>query len=257
MNPLLLHTPSSSSSGEFISGVSFLYLAISWSGHIFIRSYRSSAASSSTSRISSLIEPIYARCFAKISLSSFPHSKPGVSISSKKSVILTHCLLLVTPGLSPTCALAVPAIRLMKVDFPTFGTPTIIARSVLLIPFSLYLLTVSAPVRSISATAFFRIEGFVETSSTAVIPCFLKYSIHALFCVLDDRSLLLRTTTRSLFTKSASKSGLRQASGARASTISIIISTSLTLSSSIRLAFAIWPGYQLIVCILFLFVEFI
>ena len=40
---------------------------------------------------------------------------------------LIHCFPLVTPGLLPVFATALPANEFIKVDFPTFGIPTTMA----------------------------------------------------------------------------------------------------------------------------------
>ena len=48
----------------------------------------------------------------------------------------THCLARVTPGRSSVLAVLRPAMRLMKVDLPTLGTPRIITRTTRFCPFS-------------------------------------------------------------------------------------------------------------------------
>ena len=54
---------------------------------------------------------------------------PGVSRSSRFLFSRIHCFPRVTPGLFPVLALAFPAKEFMKVDLPTLGIPTTMARS--------------------------------------------------------------------------------------------------------------------------------
>ena len=60
--------------------------------------------------------------------------------------------------------------RLMNVDFPTFGMPTTIARMTLTTPFSRMRFTFSDAAFSISSTAAFRFAEFVATNSIALMP---------------------------------------------------------------------------------------
>ena len=53
---------------------------------------------------------------------------PGVSSKSRPEPAPTHCLPRVTPGRSPALADFGPATLLIKVDLPTLGTPTTMAR---------------------------------------------------------------------------------------------------------------------------------
>ena len=86
---------------------------------------------------------------------------------------MIHCLPRVTPGLSPALATAVPRRRLMNVDLPTFGMPTIIARTVLLTPLALSRSTVGFVARSTRLMASFTpLPAFAE-KEMASIPCFL------------------------------------------------------------------------------------
>jgi len=82
-------------------------------------------------RILSLIEPIMARRIPTSWFSNLGHSIPGVSSISTFFPSLIHCFPLVTPGLLPVLALALPAKELINVDFPTLGIPTTIALIVL------------------------------------------------------------------------------------------------------------------------------
>ena len=84
-------------------------------------------ASSSISKISSLIDPMNARWEAVSSESNFFQSTPGISIRSKRPTEI-HCFPRVTPGLLAALARAVPAKELMNVDLPTLGMPTTITR---------------------------------------------------------------------------------------------------------------------------------
>ena len=62
------------------------------------------------------------------------HRRPGESINSRYGVTRNHVVLRVTPGISAVLMVDFPLIRLIRVDFPTLGTPTTIARTVFLIP---------------------------------------------------------------------------------------------------------------------------
>ena len=88
-----------------------------------------SQASSSGIRISSFMDPINARRIPTCWSSNLGHRIPGVSRSSSPLFRRIHCFPLVTPGLFPVLAQAFPAKELIKVDFPTFGIPTTIART--------------------------------------------------------------------------------------------------------------------------------
>ena len=89
--------------------------------------FTKSSASSSITRISSLIEPMKASLIPVSLSSNLGHSIPGVSRSSSSLLSLIHCLPLVTPGLLPVLAQALPAKALMKVDLLTLGMPTTMA----------------------------------------------------------------------------------------------------------------------------------
>ena len=63
---------------------------------------------------------------------------------SRPMEVETHCFVCVTPGRSSAFALAEPQRRLIKVDFPTLGMPTIMAFNRFpVMPFSSYLFTFS------------------------------------------------------------------------------------------------------------------
>ena len=83
--------------------------------------------SSSITSISSLIEPIKASRMPVAWSSNLGHRIPGVSKSSSSLFSLIHCFPLVTPGLLPVLAHALPAKLLINVDLPTLGIPTTIA----------------------------------------------------------------------------------------------------------------------------------
>ena len=78
------------------------------------------------SMISSLTAPVNASLSPTSLSSNLGHSTPGISKSSKPSSSFTHCLPLVTPGLSSTFASLDPASLFINDDLPTFGIPTII-----------------------------------------------------------------------------------------------------------------------------------
>ena len=61
--------------------------------------------------------------------SNFGQRMPGVSRSSTFLFSRIHCFPFVTPGLFPVLAHDFHARELIKVDFPTFGIPTTIART--------------------------------------------------------------------------------------------------------------------------------
>ena len=89
----------------------------------------SATASSSTCRISSLMEPMSASRSPIFWSSNFGHKMPGVSNSSRFLLSRIHCFPFVTPGLFPVLAHAFPAKELINVDLPTFGIPTTMART--------------------------------------------------------------------------------------------------------------------------------
>ena len=98
------------------------------------------SANSSISIISSFIAPVNAKFNAVVSSSNLGHNTPGVSKSSIPIAVFIHCLLLVTPGLSPVLAILFLAILLINVDFPTLGIPTTITLVIILaIPLALSL----------------------------------------------------------------------------------------------------------------------
>ena len=141
--------PSLSASGANLSRVSMAAGCVS-------RRYSSRrAASVSVSMISPRIEPRKARCSATVLFSNFGQSIPGVSRNSRYGLTMIHCLPRVTPGLSPALATAVPRRRLIKVDLPTFGMPTIMARTVLFTPLAFIRSTVGRTARSTSEIASF------------------------------------------------------------------------------------------------------
>ena len=76
--------------------------------------------------ISSLIAPVKAKLRAVFSSSNLGHKTPGVSSISISILVLIHCLLFVTPGLSPVFAILFLAILFINVDLPTLGIPTTI-----------------------------------------------------------------------------------------------------------------------------------
>ena len=83
----------------------------------------------STSMMASRTAPVKARCRPIVSSSNLGHRIPGVSSSSRPWSTVIHCLPRVTPGRSPALADFFLATLLMKVDLPTLGMPTTMART--------------------------------------------------------------------------------------------------------------------------------
>ena len=83
----------------------------------------------STSMISSFTAPVKARWRPVCTSSNLGHKMPGVSSSSSPRSTVTHCLTRVTPGRSLALADLRLATLLMKVDLPTLGMPTTMART--------------------------------------------------------------------------------------------------------------------------------
>ena len=79
--------------------------------------------------ISSFTAPVKARWRPVASSSNLGHRIPGVSSRSSRASTLTHCFPRVTPGRSPALADLRRATLLIKVDLPTLGTPTTMART--------------------------------------------------------------------------------------------------------------------------------
>ena len=79
--------------------------------------------------MSSLTAPVNARFSPTDWSSNFGHRMPGVSSSSKPLSTVIHCLPRVTPGRFWALADLRPATLLIKVDLPTLGTPTTMART--------------------------------------------------------------------------------------------------------------------------------
>ena len=75
------------------------------------------------------MEPMKARRSPTCWSSNRGHKIPGVSRSSRVLLRRIHWFPFVTPGLFPVLAQAFPAKELMKVDFPTLGIPTTMART--------------------------------------------------------------------------------------------------------------------------------
>ena len=94
---------------------------------------------------------------------------PGVSMRSN-APHLTHCLLRVTPALSPVTARFAPDKRLMTVLLPVFGTPATRKRSGRAMPFSLIRCAFSETTAFIAAMSVFLPRGEVASSGQTVFP---------------------------------------------------------------------------------------
>ncbi len=125
--PRFLAISFSSSNASFSSSASYRFFSTPpyCSFSIPIRS----AAISVTDTTLSFMEPISASFRPTSWFSNFGHKIPGVSRSSSDLFSLIHCFPFVTPGLFPVFVHAFPAKELIKVDFPTLGIPTTIART--------------------------------------------------------------------------------------------------------------------------------
>ena len=79
--------------------------------------------------MSSFTAPVKARRIPVSTSSNLGHRIPGVSSSSSPRSTVTHCFPRVTPGRSLALADFFRATLLIKVDLPTLGTPTTMART--------------------------------------------------------------------------------------------------------------------------------
>ena len=210
---------------------------------------QSLAASSSVSRISSFIAPVNAR-FSPVSRSSnFGHSIPGVSSRSIPIEVGTHCLSRVTPGLSSTFAFLAPVRRFMSELFPTFGIPTIMARTLLpTAPFSSYLFIFSERI-SLTFGAICDIPyPFWESIAMTFAPRRDSARIHSFVASGEASDDFVRSVSLGFARQSVSISGFRELLGILASQSSITISTSFRFSPMRRRVFAICPGNHCIFC---------
>ncbi|MNI59052.1 hypothetical protein D3C73_1141950 [compost metagenome] len=144
---------------------------------------------------------------------------------------LIHCCPFVTPGRSPVAAMLRPAKRLIKVDLPTFGIPTIRARTARgLMPlancFSIFSFSNSLAKRGISLMPC----PLDASAAIAKCPSFLKNSIHCFVTCGSARSDLFRTIRRGLPCKISSIIGFLLDCGNLASTNSITTSISFSFS---------------------------
>ena len=112
--------------------------------------------------------------------SNFGHRIPGVSRSSTDLFRRIHWFPLVTPGLFPVFAVLFPAMVLIRVDFPTFGTPATMARSGRFrIPRFLSRSRFSAQTRSIRTISLFRFFLLRPSMKKQSYPAALKYFTHS------------------------------------------------------------------------------
>ena len=126
--PLFFPISSIISRGDISFMSEILYLSSREAGAIFFNFSINFKARVSLSIISSFMAPVKARLSPTFS-SNFGHKTPGVSRRWSFEWIFIHWFVFVTPGLLPVLADFVPEIEFIKVDFPEFGMPTIIARS--------------------------------------------------------------------------------------------------------------------------------
>ena len=203
------------------------------------------SASVSKSRISSLIEPQKASLIPTFSSSNLGHRMPGVSRSCIPFERVSHCFPLVTPGLSPVFALFFPVRRLIKDDFPTLGTPTIISLRFFLRTLSLL---ISSSILDIKFRSSLIPTPCIESRVITLLPSLLSFSIQRLFSLPSDRSLLFRIIILCLPAVSSSITGFLLEIGILASITSITMSTSLRLLAISSLVFFICPGYQFMFC---------
>ena len=201
--------------------------------------------------ISSLIAPVNAKFKAVLSSSNLGHNTPGVSNISISKEVFIHCLLFVTPALSPVLAILFLAILFINVDLPQFGMPTTIT----------LIINLTKPL-ALALSCF----SFNKSKSAGFIccrPCPLKqltsktltFSLdnsftHALVTLDSDKSLLFNKITLGFPAQILSMSGFAELLGILASLISITASTSFKFSTISLFVFFICPGNQLIVAII-------
>ena len=192
-----------------------------------------------------MIAPVQASRMPTRSSSNLGHRMPGVSSRSIPLSTRNHWLPRVTPGLSAALADLRPMMRLMKVDFPTFGMPTTITRTALPTrPFSFHWAILSASsVRTAFENACVPVPARLSVSMTAM-PCARKCFAHAAVILGSARSMRLSIISRGLPAAISSISGLRDTCGMRASTTSQTASTCLIYSAICRRVFVICPGYH-------------
>ena len=178
---------------------------------------------------------------------------PGVSSSCMPFFSFSHCFPLVTPGLSPVCALFFPVILFISDDLPTFGTPTIISLNGFCMLRSLFF---SSAIFSSIPNSCFTPVPLMQFMESARLPSFLKCSSQLRLMLPSARSLLLSTIIRGLLFTSSSIIGFLLETGILASITSITASTSLRFSCISSRVFFICPGYQLIFSIDSAFLHF-
>ena len=193
--------------------------------------------------MSSFTAPVRARCSPVSGSSNLGHSTPGVSSSCNPLAMVTHCFCFVTPGRSEAIAFTCPASRLISVDFPTLGTPTIMSRtSRFFTPFfSHFSVTGLAAsfTRLIICLTPFPVWQSMEQTGT---PSCFSFCSQASVLTGSAISILFNAMTRGLFPAICRSMGLILESGMRASSSSTTTSTSRSWSSIMRRALVICPG---------------
>ena len=189
--------------------------------------------------------PVKARCNPMVSSSNLGHKIPGVSSSSSPWSTVIHCFPRVTPGRSPALADFFLATLLIKVDLPTLGMPTTMARTGRPTwPFSFHLAICSFSAARITGENCLPPAPLRASHSKTEIPWARKYAPQTLLAAGSAWSARLRMTTRGFPPTSSSKSGFRLAMGIRASMTSATTSTYLRFSPIIRRVLVMWPGYH-------------
>ena len=198
--------------------------------------------------ILSLIAPVKASRSPTVWSSNLGQSTPGVSSISKPFATVNHWLPRVTPGRSADTALLRPATRLMKVDFPTFGMPTIMTRiDGLSIPLALYDSMRGARSSLSAGTNLSTPRPLLQSTAMARVFSPERALTHSAVALRSAMSHLFSRMTRGLPAVRVAISGLRDDTGILASMISATASTSLRSFSIWRLVFVMWPGNHWIV----------
>ena len=199
----------------------------------------------STSMMASRTAPVKARWRPMVSSSNLGQRMPGVSSSSSPWSTVIHCLPRVTPGRSEALADFFLATLLIKVDLPTLGMPTTMARTGRPTwPFSRHLAICSLSAPRITGENCFTPAPLWASQVSTAIPWARKCASQSLVAAGSAWSARLRTTTRGLVPTRSSMSGLRLAMGMRASMISATTSTNFRFSPIIRRVLVMWPGYH-------------
>ena len=166
-----------------------------------------------------------------------------MSNNSSSAEDRNHCCPVVTPGRLPVCATLRLTKWLSKVDLPTFGTPTHIARMArFCIPLAAWAANCSARTSLAAAVTFFATWRSRESKANTTWPRFAKKFCHWLTTFGSAKSVFVIINKRGLSPAKRCTSGFCDEYGTRASTNSKIISTRGICSLICRKAFAMCPG---------------